>query len=182
MARPKKPGTGRQGGGDAERPRLRAAAPRVNDAGPRLELLVELSNDSDRTLYAVGELRGMKYDEVTRTLRVLLTDREFEAPNHPGIRMLPRLVSVEPGGSTTLRVEVPKTLSRLRAPAGPPGPVPEIERIATTDAETVEVDVAWGRTPFYRDPRARKGATSDIVEWEDGVVESRGPARPEYQR
>ncbi len=181
MARPKNPGTGK--GDGAERARLTAAAPRVNDIGPRLELLVELRNDSNRTLFAIGDLRGMKYDEATRTLRVLLTDREFEASHSAGIGMLPRLLEVEPGGSTTLRVEIPKTLARLSVPAGPPQPVPEIEQISTTEAETVQVDIAWSRTPFYRDPRARTGAVSDLVTWEDGVVESRGPmASPTYQR
>ena len=162
-------------GSDAGAP-LRAGEPRVRDVGPRLEVLVELANGSDRAVWAVADVRGTRYDEAARTLRVLLTDRGLASPHLVGIAMLPRFVEVAPGGRATLRVEVPKTLTRMRPPAGPPQPVPELERLQTTEAETVEVVIGWSRAPFDR------RAGGDLAAWEEGVVETRGPLRASGRR
>ena len=157
-----------EGGSEA----LRATAVRSEIEEKKLRVEVDLENTSDRTLHVVAEMRGLRYDAATRRLTVLLSDTGFEsAPG--GFWKIPRMRSVEPNGRSTLEVRVPNRITRLAPGSG--GAVPEIETIdLTTAVDEVEVEVAWGRSPFYRDVRESTSGEPPLNRWQAGVSRSRG--------
>lgn len=157
----------------------------VEDDGKRLWLDVTVHNPSDRTLHLYRTLRAIRYDPETHTLLVQMSDRGLEEPHRVGNFIRPRLISIDPGGTTSFRVPLPRVITRVKAsPQKLRSPI--IESLPAHEAETLEIEIAWGRAPFYDDPRPKAGGPrARLVAWAQGHARLRTPrhsgARPPGQ-
>lgn len=153
---------GKGGGGDE----LRAEVRELRDpGGDRLELVLALANPTDRTLHYIGDVRAIDWDPATRRLRLRMSDRgRAQVPG--GMYVLPRFRSVEPGSEASVEVSLPRRIVRL-APQDPPTAAAVFEEHTIADADEVEVEIGWSRTPFYSDPRGRGRPLGD---WEEGTA------------
>lgn len=142
------------------------------DDGKTLTLRVHVHNGASQTLFAYGNLRGARYDPASKTLDVLLTDRGLAERLHSNF-ILPKLVSIDAGATTSIEVTVPRVIARFAAGAHQISPV--IERLQAHEAETVTVEMAWGDTPFYRDPRQGPTQRKHLVAWAKGFATYRKP-------
>ena len=134
---------------------------------------VELVNRSDRTVHAYRATRGLGYEPASRTLRILLTDRGLRPIGHAGSFVLPRFTAVDPHGSITIELRLPRTLTHI-AGIGARG-APLIERVRIDEAREFLIEVGWSDTPFYRDPRPTKAhPAAQLQAWERGRASSRG--------
>ena len=151
-----------------------------HDDGEHLIVNIQIRNTSDVTLHAYSTLRGMKYDEATGVLQIFLTDRNFvEKRTTTFIR--PRFTSVDPNGTASISLSLPRFLTRLAASEREVEP--KIERPAIHEARAIEVEVAWSDTPFYPDPRDKKKTMREqLVSWEQGVARGRGGEAPDKPR
>ena len=154
----------------------------MHDDGEHLIVNIELQNTSaTRTLHAYAHPRKIDYDPASKTLKIELTDRNANPEILSGTFLLPRLTSVDPNGTTTLTVTLPRFITRL-AGTNEQG-APAFEQLPIHEAERVEVQVGWSDAPFYSDPRsARRGRKQQhIVEqlksWESGVARGSGKRR-----
>jgi hypothetical protein len=134
---------------------------------------VELVNRSDRTVHAYRATRGLGYEPTSRTLRILLTDRGLRPIGDAGSFVLPQFTAVDPHGSTTIELHLPRTLTQI-AGIGARG-APIIERVPIEEAHEFLVEVGWSDTPFYRDPRPTKAhPAAQLHAWERGLARGRG--------
>ena len=138
---------------------------------------LELANDSDRTVHAYRQSRRLLYDDATRTLHIGLTDRHADTSSDASTFVLPEFTAVDPHGSTTIELRLPRVLTRI-AGANDQG-APVIERFRIDEADDVEVEVSWSDTPFYRDPRPKLAEDAHPVAqlrtWERGMATARAP-------
>ena len=146
---------------------------RVTDEA--IVLTIELVNDTDRTLHAYREARRVQYDEASGTLRVGLTDREASANGTSGSFVLPRMASVDPHGTATIEVRLPRVITRIGGVTAQGAPL--IERVPIHEAGEVLIELGWSDTPFYKDPRtaARRKAhpAKQLARWERGLATGR---------
>jgi hypothetical protein len=149
-------------------PGLQAAARTVEDDGENLRITVALSNNTDRTLHYIAEVRTIRYDADSGRLRIALSDRGRE-PIAGAMTVLPEIRAIEPQGEASMVLVLPRTIVRLAATAAP-SPEPLFEEPTIADATEVEVEVAWSRTPYYPDPRQKPDVTEPpLVRWEEGL-------------
>lgn len=138
---------------------------------------VELTNDSDRTMHTYREVRRVLYDATTGTLRVGLTDRGADTSGVASSFVLPGFSAVDPHGSTTIELRLPRVLTRIGGVT--PQGAPVIERVPIHEATEVLVEVGWSDTPFYRDPRRVRAdnahPAAQLVSWERGLATARAP-------
>jgi hypothetical protein len=135
----------------------------VRELDDALEVVVDVGNDSDRTLHYIAEVRAIDYDADTRRLRLRLSDRGRALVMEAGM-VEPTFRSVEPGGKASLVLSLPRSIVRLAAQAQP-SPEPRFEEHRIADATEVEVEIGWSRTPYYADVRSRAEPPSA---WEEG--------------
>jgi hypothetical protein len=138
---------------------------------------VELTNSSDRALHAYRDARRVLYDPATGTLRVGLTDRGADTTGNAGSFVLPDFVAVDPHGSTTIELRLPRVLTRISGVSAQGAPV--IERVPIHEATEVTIEVGWSDTPFYADARPSRpeGAhpAAQLRAWESGLATGRAP-------
>lgn len=145
----------------------------LSDDGNVLRLELQLQNPGDRTVHAYRTLRAIRYDPATQTLEVQLSERGLEEHSNLGNFIWPRFVSIDPGGSTTIGLNLPRVLSRVQ-PSPTTVRTPVIEVLPAHEARAVEVEVAFSGTPFYDDPRPSAGGPrSRLEKWAEGYAEVR---------
>jgi hypothetical protein len=154
----------------------------MHDDGEHLIVTIELKNTSaTRTLHAYAHPRKINYDPASKTLKIELTDRHTNSEILSGTFLLPRLTSVDPNSSTTLKLTLPRFITRLSATSKEGAPA--FEQLPIHEAEKVEVHVGWSDTPFYADPRAvRRGrkeqhVVEQLKSWESGIASGSGRRR-----
>ncbi len=147
-------------------------------------ITVELRNDADRTVHTYRDARRVVFDEATGVLHVGLTDRAGDTGDDTGgddasSYVMPNFTSVDPHGTTTIEVRIPRVLTRI-AGASAGGGV-RLERIPIDRAAEVRVEVAWSDTPFYPDPRRLQAGQAHpaaaLRRWERGTATSQVPLR-----
>jgi hypothetical protein len=145
------------------------------DDGKNLIVEIKLRNSSStRTLHAYATARNLHYDAATRTLTVLLSDRLTEDVQG-SIFVHPRFVPVDPGGETTVRLRLPRFLTRMVP--GQNMPAPKLEKIPIHEATSIQVEVDWSDTPFYADPRAQRTPPQQLVHWTKSTARKKGNRR-----
>jgi hypothetical protein len=157
--------------GPPQQDSLQATKLRLTPTESGLELQVDLNNRSGRTLHAVAEPRGIRYDQNTKTVQILMSDSELDDSKVGYASVIPRLVQVEPGATRSLRIGIPKQITRMVMSSG--GAAPELETVPLTDAENIEVKIGWSATPLYMDPRERAKPVSPMKAWEEHVCVAR---------
>jgi hypothetical protein len=115
-------------------------------AGARLNVIVEVENQTTAPLYAWSSERGYDYDAASKVLTLHLSEQPRVLP--PGIILIsdhpraPAQVEVAPNSRTSIRVQLPAVVRR--AAAGGTGWVEEpIGEIAQID-----VDLQYGTAPI----------------------------------
>lgn len=142
------------------------------DDGKHLRLKLRLSNPADRTVHLYRTLRAIRYDAATKTLEVQLSDRGLEEPTRVGNLVRPRFTSIDPAGETEFELSLPRVISRVK-PGQSNVRTPVIESLPAFEAETVDIEVAWSPTPYYRDPRPSGKFRAALVEWTQGYARFR---------
>src|SRR5436853_538136 len=84
-----------------------------DDQTKQLNLRVRLHNPGTRTMHAYASVRALRYDTVTKTLEVQLSDRGLNEMSPAGRFILPSFTSVDPKGDATLSIALPRTIARL---------------------------------------------------------------------
>ncbi len=144
----------------------------VADDGKNLLVTFEVRNTTNRTLHFYGDLRGMRYDEASRTLRLLLTDRHtVEGPKRFAV-MRPPLNAVDGGETEKVTLRVPRTMTQMAAEA-PGHRGPTLRQHAVHESVTVEVELSWSDKPFYPEPKSKSNRTEQLRRWEQGVIEAK---------
>jgi hypothetical protein len=118
-----------------------------------LEFVVRMSNDANRALHYISDVRATRYDPVSRTLVLALSDEGRQVI--PGaISKLPVFRRIDPGSIAEIRLQVPDKLIKLSRNA-PPGEL-AFETHQLSDAREVVVEIGWADVPYYKDTRAQK--------------------------
>jgi hypothetical protein len=137
----------------------------VRELDGSLEVVVDVGNDTDRSLHYIAEVRAIDYDPDTRRLRLRLSDRGRQLVIEAAM-VEPTFRTVEPHGAASLILSLPPTIVRF-APQAEPSPEPRFEEHRIADATEVEVEIGWSRTPYYADVRAR---AEPPAAWEEGTA------------
>jgi hypothetical protein len=117
------------------------------------------------------------YDSATHILEVQMSDHGLIEPrelrnggeNNPATIILPAFTSVDPRGETEVNLILPRTIVRPSL-AKSTDKLLGIETVQIHEATSVKIDVAWGETPFYLDPRRPTKNREQLVEWSKGVA------------
>ncbi|MCC7371521.1 MAG: hypothetical protein IT306_24085 [Chloroflexi bacterium] len=167
----------------AEPPQLQGAVESMRDTSSGVELSVRLRNPSNRALHYIADVRATIFDPATRQLRVQLSDQGREPP--PGaLSVQPQFRVVGPNSEALLTVRLPRTIVKLSSTPSPSGDV-TLEEHVIADADSIEVEIGWGDTPYYRDPRDSARGTPPIAAWEQASLRLTyrpGPRRPGRRR
>lgn len=141
------------------------------DDGQHVVLDIGISNSATRTMHLYASARKIEYDPASRHLTVTLSD-ENTAELPGGTFVHPRFTSVDGGGSTVIRVMLPRVITRLVQAADLQSA--QTEELPIHEAATVGVAVAWSDTPFYPDPRLTgQSARAQLAQWQHGVARGR---------
>lgn len=135
-----------------------------------------IHNPTERTLYAYETPRRIRYDAATSTILVDLNDEHVD-PDHPVAPHLPqpRFLALEGGADTVLRVQLPRTLNRVRPAEERHGSGPLVERIDLDRATRVSLAVAVQDTPYYYNPGRPMAA--QLREWGAQVARTENAIR-----
>jgi len=139
----------------------------VRELDDALEVVVDIGNDTDRSLHYIAEVRAIDYDPETRRLHLRLSDRG-RALFIETAMVEPTFRTVEPHGQASLVLSLPRTIIRL-APLAEPSPEPRFEEQRIAEAIEVEVEIGWSGSPYYADVRARAQPPGA---WEEGTARS----------
>ena len=144
----------------------------VGDDGENLNVTIEIHNHSARTLHVYREVRGVRYDENTNTVKLLLTDRHFDHSFPTFVTPQPALVPVNPGESEILKLRVPRVITQIGPErTGQPGPTLRESHIH--QSESAEAEISWSDTPYYREPGERRNKVEQLRRWERGALHVR---------
>jgi hypothetical protein len=150
-----------------------------DEAAGMLELRVRIRNSAKRTMHVCSSVRAVRYDPATKTLEVQLSDRGLQELSMNGTFSLPTFQSVDPEDEIQMTVSVPRTIARFVPGTNEIAPV--IEELPAHEAETIDVEIAYSGTPFYRDPRRRpdNSPRAMVVAWAEGHATYHGPLSKE---
>jgi hypothetical protein len=123
----------------------------ISDTGDALQVRLALSNDGDRTLYAVAKPRGYDWEADARRLIIRLHDVTPRPDSRIRFAMFvpPAFKALEAGRTTELSFVVPRVL-RTAMPSG------EIATWPAHEAQAVRAILAVAEGPFYADIRAAR--------------------------
>jgi hypothetical protein len=144
----------------------------LDDDGQYLNVKLEIHNPTDRTLHFYRDVRGVKYDEGTKTVRLWLTDRYMVEGLSRLMIPRPPLRTVDAGETETVSFRVARIITQL-GPQQPGKPGPTLKQFPIHEAEVVEIELSWSDRPFYPEPGERRGLVDQLRAWEQGVTEGR---------
>jgi hypothetical protein len=152
----------------------------VEDDGSSLHLRIVVHNPASRTRHVYASFRALHYDPATRALRVQMSDhglvelRNLRGPataeESSATFLLPDLQQVSPESDAELSLRLPRTTVHVD-PTQTSGPVLRLQTDNIHEARTVQVDVAWGESPFYSDPRRPYEMRAQLTDWTGGVAQ-----------
>lgn len=153
---------------------LAPPSPKDGSRQPWVELAVRVRNDTAEPQYVIGEIRGIEFDDATRTLRLRLRDRAAttRGPGEPILRLTePKLERVPPGGEIELRIDTPAIQQRMV-----PGPGLGLATSPFDLRDVVSVDVELAHAAERRAlvPGARAPAVASTAKLR---MERRDPGR-----
>jgi len=144
-------------------------------ADDRVHITARIHNPGSRTLYAYETPRRIRYDATTETIVVDLNDEHVDE-DHPIAPHLPqpRFLALEGDTDTLLRIQLPRTLKRVRSAEERQGQGPVVQQIPLDQAKRIVLAVAVQDTPYYYNPRESKPAqlrawTAQIVRTEAAI-------------
>jgi hypothetical protein len=155
----------------------------VSDDGQHLNLRVTVHNPAKRTRFVYASIRALRYDPSAKRLELQLSDhgliepRDLRGPPPSGATFtLPEMLEVQPGSAAEVTVQLERTIVRID-PARSTD-VLRFQVLPAHEATVIKVDVAWGETPFYLDPRKPGEMRKQLVAWSKGVATHRSTRSP----
>ncbi len=132
---------------------LKVSLKSMKPTDKEFKFVLRLSNKADRALHYISDVRRTKYDPQTRTLTLCLSDEGREVI--PGIMSkLPEFRFIDPNSDAEIELRLPNKIVKLSRSA-PPGEL-AFETHQLSEAEKIEVEVAWADIPYYKDTRKLK--------------------------
>ena len=128
-----------------------------------LEFVVRLTNDTDRALHYISDVRATRYDPGSRTLVIALSEEGLEPIPDAGMQ-LPRFRRLDPRSTAELHLRLPDRLIKMTSGAAP-GEL-AFETYDLKEAREVVVEVAWADVPYYPDTRETDDKRPPTVKWE----------------
>ena len=150
-----------------------------NDDGDHLVLNVEARNTSKRTLHAYGSVRGLRYDDSTKTLKVLMTERGLSEKPFLNLAVQPRIVAIDPGGASPMTLSLPRFLSKLGS-----GPTPAeaiVQRQPNSRGANHRSRAVVGRHAFLHGPASKEGAARAARRLGEGMRDRPRPTKGRRQ-
>lgn len=142
---------------------LKASIKSMEQSDNDIELVVRLSNTAKRALHYIADVRATKYDPVTKTLTLSLSDEGRQVI--PGaIGKLPIFRYIDPESDAEIRLKVPNRLIKLSRTA-PPGEL-AFETHQLSDVGEVAIDIAWADVPYYKDTRLTDDMRLPAARWQ----------------
>lgn len=138
---------------------VRIASVRLEGTGQELFAHVTVHNGTAYSLHVYESPRRILWDQPTKTLTLAM--RENECTDTSSTLCLhytfPRYVEIDADTEDDVVVKLPRTLSKLAAPA-PGSGAPSFEKLEIATADRVVVEMAWADDPVERtdpgqDPR-----------------------------
>jgi hypothetical protein len=129
---------------------VRVGSPRASLSAPskqRLDLTIDVRNNSKTTLHAITSVRSLDYDAATQTLFVGLSEPELAPGARPSTFIAPHTTTIAPKKTETISVSVPAVINKLIPSGGQLGM--GVESVDVSGVQTVKFEVAYGPTPFY---------------------------------
>jgi hypothetical protein len=136
------------------------------DDDKEVEFVVRLSNSATRALHYISDVRATRYDPVTKTLTLSLSD-EGRVAIPMTVDKLPVFRHIDPGSEVEIRLKVPDRVIKFSRTA-PPGEL-AFETHHLSDAETVVIDIAWADVPYYKDTRKTDDQRFPSVRWQQHI-------------
>ena len=142
---------------------LKMSLKSIKEKDNNFEIIVRLSNEAQRSLHYVSDVRAVRYDASTKRLSVCLSDDGREVI--PGVAsLLPVFRHVAPGDTAEILLTVPTRLVKL-IQSVPPGKL-EFESHDLTLVDEVFVEMAWSDVPYYPDTRNNDDTRLPSCQWQ----------------
>ena len=128
---------------------VRVGAPRASRSNPnqqRLDVAIDVRNNSNSTLHAITSVRSLDYDPSTQTLYVGLSEPEPQPGFKPSNFVAPHTKAVAPRETETIEVSVPTLINKVIPSSGLSL---NVEKLDLTGVRNVTCEVAFATTPFY---------------------------------
>jgi hypothetical protein len=147
----------------------------------RLDLAIDVRNNSKNTLHAISSVRALNYDPATQTLYVGLSEPELGPEIKPSNFIMPHTITLPPGETTTLNVSVPLVIRKI-VPSTQLGL--GTETLDVSGLRNVQAEISFAPTPFYPKPDdAPESISRELRSWGEKTQKklSRSPS-PETPR
>ena len=131
---------------------FKAAVRDMSISKESLDVKLRLTNSSDRTLHYISDIRATRYDPVTKTLRLSLSD-EGRQIIPQAIQKLPEFKYVDPNSEVELALKIPSKIIKL-SKTGDPKEI-AFEKHELSEAVNIVVEVGWSDVPYYTDTRKK---------------------------
>lgn len=137
----------------------------------RYVVRINVFNPENRTLYAYGDVRRIRYDNVTGKLILDLNDEHIDENSFEAVHLKrPRFVPLEANTETEIKLALPKVINRLRSAAERGGSGPISEKLQISEATELDVAIAHQDTPFYYNPKV--SMARQLKEWGSAVTKA----------
>jgi len=141
-----------------------------------ISVLLKLHNPADRALHYVSEVRGLKYEPASKTLTVIMSDEGRVLVPGP-MEKEPVTRSIDPKADAELELQLPPTIVKLAETPSPQGAL-RFEEQAISEAEHIDVRMAWSDTPYYIDPRPGDPMRTGLQRWQRDIAHVSHRMRP----
>ena len=128
---------------------VRIGAPRAakfTATQQRLDVAIEVRNNSKSTLHVISSVRSLDFDPATQTLSVGLSEPEPQREIKPLQFLEPHTVTVAPRQTATLEVSVPLVIRKV-VPSSKMGL--GLENLDVSGVQNVKCQIAFSSKPFY---------------------------------
>ena len=117
-----------------------------------LEVKLRLTNTSDRTLHYISDVRATRYDPVTKTLRLSLSDEGRQLIPET-VHKLPVFKYVDSNSEVEIALKIPSKIIKLSKTADPKKIA--FEKHELSESVNLVVEVGWSDVPYYTDTRKK---------------------------
>jgi len=129
---------------------LKASIRSFKPAKGRADVVVRLTNDADRALHYIADIRTLRFDADNRRLVIGLSDDGRTVV--PGaISPIPEFRYIDPHGTAELHLKVPERIVRFSRSSG--RDTVAFKSHSLDNVDQIDVEVGWSEVPYYKDTR-----------------------------
>jgi hypothetical protein len=138
---------------------------------------VKIFNPKQRTVHAYRDPRRILYDNTTGKLSLYLHDQHVEEDSIFSRHLPePALAPLEGETETEIKISLPKVMNRFKSAAerGSSGPI--TEQLRVSEANEVQLEIAYNDTPFYDEPEVDQA--KQLKEWGRNIAKADFKLKP----